>query len=143
MLACEEWVLYELTPNQIIQKVKDTVPSGELIVADNARPEIIREMQMAGIQVVPCVKQENIGGQKVGVLGQLEKMAEYKFIAYGKTLEEEYLDYRFAESKDGTFVSKIPSGNDHCLDALRYVWYWVHRRDILETAMSNILREYK
>ncbi len=115
LLACEEWVKYELTPQQIIGQIQQTVPTHSLIVADNARPEIIREMQQHGIQVIPCVKQENIGGQKVGVMGQLEKMGEHKFMAYGKTLEAEYLDYRFAESRDGTFTSKIPSGNDHCI----------------------------
>ena len=115
LLACEEWVKYELTPQQIIGQIQQTVPTHSLIVADNARPEIIREMQQHGIQVIPCVKQENIGGVKVGVMGQLEKMGEHKFMAYGKTLEAEYLDYRFAESRDGTFTSKIPTGNDHCV----------------------------
>lgn len=143
LLAVEEWVQSELTPQQIISKVIMTTPPNSLIVADNARPEIIKEMQQAGIQVIPCVKQENINGQKVGVLGQLEKMGETKFLAYGKTLEEEYLEYRFTESRDGTFTAKIPDGKDHCLDALRYVWYWTHRRVILETAMADILKEYK
>ena len=143
LLAIEEWVTYELTPNEIVAKIKDTTIPGALIVADNARPEIIREMQQAGLQTVPCVKQENIGGQKVGVLGQLEKMGEQKFLAYGTILEEEYLDYRFVESKDGTFKAKVPEGKDHCIDGLRYVWYWVHRKQILEDAMANILKEYK
>ena len=143
LLAIEEWVTYELTPNEIVAKIKDTTIPGALIVADNARPEIIREMQQAELQTVPCVKQENIGGQKVGLLGQLEKMSEQKFLAYGTILEEEYLDYRFVESKDGTFKSKVPEGKDHCIDGLRYVWYWVHRKQILEDAMANILKEYK
>ncbi len=143
LLAIEEWVTYELTPNEIVAKIKDTTIPGSLIVADNARPEIIREMQQAGLQTVPCVKQENIGGQKVGLLGQLEKMSEQKFLAYGTILEEEYLDYRFVESKDGTFKAKVPEGKDHCIDGLRYVWYWVHRKQILEDAMANILKEYK
>ena len=143
LLAIEEWVTYELTPNEIVSKIKDTTIPGALIVADNARPEIIREMQQAGLQTVPCVKQENIGGQKVGLLGQLEKMGEQKFLAYGTILEEEYLDYRFVESKDGTFKAKVPEGKDHCIDGLRYVWYWVHRKQILEDAMANILKEYK
>ena len=143
LLAIEEWVTYELTPNEIVAKIKDTTIPGSLIVADNARPEIIREMQQAGLQTVPCVKQENIGGQKVGLLGQLEKMGEQKFLAYGTILEEEYLDYRFVESKDGTFKAKVPEGKDHCIDGLRYVWYWVHRKQILEDAMANILKEYK
>lgn len=142
LLAVEEWVQHELTPEQITAKTTLTTIPNSLIVADNARPEIIRAMQQAGLQVVPCVKQENIGGVKVGVSGQLEKMAEFNFLASGENLREEYLDYRFVESKDGTFTSKIPDGKDHCLDALRYVWYWVHRKDILETAMDAILEEY-
>jgi len=143
LLAVEEWVKYELTPNEIIEQIKHTVPDNTLIVADNARPEIIRSMQQAGIQVIPCVKQENINGVKVGVLGQLELMAEHKFYGYGKTLEEEYLDYSFAESRDGTFKSKIPDGKDHLIDALRYVWYYTHRRSILDNAMADILKEYR
>ena len=31
----------------------------------------------------------------------------------------------------------------NCIDALRYVWYWVHRQDILQRAMADILKEYK
>lgn len=143
LLLVEEWVESELTPQQIIDKVKMTTQPNTLIVADNARPEIIREMQQAGIQVIPCIKQETIQGQKVGVLGQLEKMAEQQFMAFGQTLHEEYLDYRFTESRDGTFTSKIPDGKDHCLDAARYVWYWVQRRDILNAAMADIVKEYK
>jgi phage terminase large subunit len=141
--AVEEWVQYELTSKDIIREVQKVVPPDKLVIADNARPEIIREMQMAGIQVIPCVKQENIAGQKVGLLGQLEMMADYKFLAVGEILQAEYLDYHYAESRDGTFVSKVPDGQDHCLDALRYVWYWTHRKYILETAMAAILKEYK
>lgn len=143
LYAHEEWLQTELTPDQIIAKTIMTTPPNSLIVADNARPEIITQMQQAGLQVVACVKQENINGVHVGVNGQLEKMAQEKFVAYGNNLEEEYLDYRYTESKDGTFTSKIPTGKDHLLDALRYVWYWTHRRDILEAAMADILREYK
>jgi len=143
LLAIEEWMETKLTPEQIVAKVIMTTPPNSLIIADNARPEIISQMQQSGIQVLPCVKQENIAGQLVGVNGQLEKMNEFKFLAYGKNLEEEYLDYRYNESRDGTFTSKIPKGKDHLLDALRYVWYWTHRRDILESAMARILREYK
>lgn len=143
LLAVEEWMQTELTPEQIIAKTIMTTTPNSLVVADNARPEIIRAMQQAGIQTVACVKQENIGGVKVGVSGQLEKMGEQKFLAYGKNLEEEYLDYRFVESKDGNFTSKIPDGKDHLLDALRYVWYWTHRKSIVEHAMAAILKEYK
>lgn len=143
LLAVEEWMETKLTPEQIVAKVIMTTQPNTLIIADNARPEIISQMQQSGIQVLPCVKQENIAGQLVGVNGQLEKMNEFKFLAYGKNLEEEYLDYRYNESRDGTFTSKIPKGKDHLLDALRYVWYWTHRRDILESAMARILREYK
>lgn len=127
----EEWVQSELTPEQIIARVAATVEPDSVIVCDNARPEIIRQMQQAGLQAIPCVKQENIRGQKVGIQGQLELMTEVPFLAIGDTLEAEYLDYRYAETRDGTFTTKIPDGNDHCLDGCRYVWYWVNRKTIL------------
>lgn len=143
LIAVEEWERTELTPDQIINDVAKTTGYDKLIVADNARPEIIEMMRQAGLQVIPCVKQENINGQKVGVLGQLELMSQETFIACGNNLEEEYLEYRFTESRDGTFTAKIPDGKDHCLDALRYVWYWTRRKVILDTAMAAILKEYK
>ena len=142
-LAVEEWVIGELTPDQIVTKVQETTEPGALIVADNARPEIIRAMQQSGLQVIPCVKQEKIGNDIVGKSGQLELMAEHSFIACGGILEEEYLEYRFKESKDGSFTSKVPDGKDHCIDALRYIWYFWHRKDIIKTAMDKILNEYQ
>lgn len=143
LIAKEEWMLTELTPEQIVAKVAMTTLPNSLIVADNARPEIIRQMQQAGLQTVACVKQENIRGVKVGVSGQLEMMAQEKFMAIGKNLEEEYLDYSFVESKDGTFTTKIPDGKDHLLDALRYVWYWWKRKSIIDKALADVLKEYK
>lgn len=138
----EEWVLPELTSKQIIEQIKQTIPSDALVIADNARPEIIRDMQQAGIQTIPCIKREKIGNAEIGKLGQLEMMNEYKFIAVGSNLEEEYLDYTYAESRDGEFVSKVPDGKDHCIDAGRYAWYYYHRQDILNKAMADILSEY-
>ena len=139
----EEWVKYELTSQDIIRHVHATIVPGSLIVADNARPEIIRDMQLAGLNVMACVKQEKIGREIVGVQGQIEMMQAAQFAAIGQTLEEEYLDYKYHETKDGTFVSKVPAGKDHCLDACRYAWYWVHRQDILKAIMSELLKEYK
>lgn len=139
----EEWVKKERTGNQLVEDVQEIVPADKLVIVDNARPEIIRQMQMAGIQAIPCIKREKIGKNEIGKLGQLEMMNEFKFIAVGNTLEEEYLDYRYAESRDGAFVSKVPDGDDHCIDAGRYAWYYFKRRDILETAMAEILKEYK
>lgn len=141
----EEWVQKELTSKDIIDKVLSTpgFDMTSLIIADNARPEIIRDMQQAGLQVIPCVKREKIGTSEIGKLGQLEMMNSYKFKAVGKTLEEEYLDYRYAESRDGEFISKVPDGKDHCIDGVRYAWYYYHRRDILETTMAARLKEYR
>jgi phage terminase large subunit len=142
LLAIEEWLQNELTPDQIVAKTIMTTTPNTLIIADNARPEIIAQMRAAGLQVIPCVKQENIGGVLSGVSNQLEMMAQEKFIACGDYLEEEYMEYKYVESKDGKFTTKIPKGKDHLLDALRYVWYYVHREYILEKAIADDVKEY-
>lgn len=115
MIAIEEWIQHELTPEQIVGKVAMTTLPNTLIVADNARPEIIAQMQQAGLQTIACVKQENIAGVLSGVNAQLEEMSQVKFLACGDHLEEEYLGYQYTTTRDGTFTSKVPKGKDHCV----------------------------
>lgn len=139
----ECWYEYELTPEQIINKVKNTIEPDTLVIADNARPEIIQQAQQYGINMLPCIKQEKIGGDHIGVQGQLELMAEQRFDAHGENLYREYISYQYKESRDGRFTSKIPDDNNHLIDSARYIWYYMRRHSIIENMMSTLLEEYQ
>lgn len=69
-------------------------------------------------------------------------MAEQAFIAEGKNLEREYLTYAYKQARDGSFTPNIPDGNDHLIDALRYVWYFYYRNNEIAAAIDAALKEY-
>jgi phage terminase large subunit len=131
-----------LMSGQIIDRVRKYATPDALVVCDNARPEIIAEMRQAGLMAAPCIKDERIGNQRIGKLGQIERMAEQNFIAVGADLEREYLTYAYEQTKTGEFMPAIKDGNDHLLDAARYIWYWHHRKGMLEASVSAALEEY-
>jgi phage terminase large subunit len=149
LYRCDDSMLIEelfettgLISSQIVDKVRSLAVSGYPILCDNARPEIIAEMQIAGLPAIKCIKEETIGKDKVGRLGQIERMAEQSFKAIGASLERQYLSYSYHETKDGTFEPVIKDGNDHLIDAARYIWYWSWRRAIMESLINDTLKEY-
>lgn len=136
----------ELTSQDIIDLVTKNVDLDIPIICDNARPEIIADMRKAGLLAVPCIKQEvielNGRAEKVGRLGQIEKMSEVKFRAVGADLEREYLTYQYHETRDGKREPVIKDGNDHLIDAARYAWYWKFRHDTISEAINERVKEY-
>jgi phage terminase large subunit len=138
--------LFEITgliSSQITDMVKDIAIDGYPIVCDNARPEIIAEMQMSGLSAFACIKEERIGKDKVGRMGQIERMSEQTFKAVGKSLERQYLSYAYHKNKDGTHDPVIKDGNDHLIDAARYIWYWSYRRATIEALINESVKEYR
>ena len=116
-----ETMIYEkglLTP-ELIQKFKRLEPA--LAVCDNARPEIIAEMQRSGLRAIGCDKTpgEKMNGKRYNI-----ELVQRRIIHYLKTdkdLEREYLSYAWRKKRStGEYLDEPEDGNDHDLDGLSY-----------------------
>lgn len=116
-----------LTP-ELITKLQQ-LPEG-LFVCDNARPEIIAEMQRAGIRAIPCDKTpgEKLNGKRYNIELVLRRKVYY--LSTDKELEREYLTYAWRKKKTGEIVDEPEDGNDHILDALAYAVRDLERKPI-------------
>lgn len=131
-----------LRSTEICAIVKTCTDPDAVVVCDNARPEIIAEMKEAGINAVPCIKTERIGKENIGRMSQIMRMQEFHFSAIGKGLEREYLSYSYYQNKNGEYEHTIKDGNDHLIDACRYIWFWWHRHDIIDKAVAADIANY-
>lgn len=116
-----ETMIYEkglLTP-ELIEKMKQ-LPSA-LAVCDNARPEIIAEMQRSGLRAIGCDKTagEKMNGKRYNI-----ELVQRRIVHYLKSdqyLEKEYLSYAWRRKRStGEYLDEPEDGNDHDLDALSY-----------------------
>ena len=116
-----------LTPDLI--KRLQTLPDG-LFVCDNARPEIIAEMQANGLRAIPSNKTagEKMNGKRYNI--ELVMRRKIHYLATDKELESEYLTYAWRKKKDGTIIDEPVDGNDHILDALAYAVRDMERKPI-------------
>ncbi len=91
------------------------VSKRKLIVADNARPEMIRDISSAGYMIEPCVK------YKGSVVDGISKVSEYglKIVTGSKNLFDEIKNYVW-KLKNGKAVDEPDVGVDHLMDAVRY-----------------------
>ena len=106
-----------LTP-ELVEKVKKLPPA--LLVCDNARPEIIAELQRNGIEAIGCDKTagEKMNGKRYNI--ELVLRRKISYLESDKELEREYLTYAWRKKKTGEILDEPQDGNDHCLDALAY-----------------------
>ena len=116
-----------LTPTLIerLQALPDA-----LFVCDNARPEIIAEMQANGLRAVPSNKTagEKMNGKRYNI--ELVMRRKIHYLATDKELESEYLTYAWRKKKDGTIIDEPVDGNDHILDALAYAVRDMERKPV-------------
>lgn len=128
--VCFELKLYEtklLTP-ALVECLKQMPDS--LFVCDNARPEIIAELQVNGVRAIGCNKQP---GEKMnGKLYNIELVKRRKvFYVQNKDLEREYLTYAWRKKKStGETLDEPEDGNDHALDAISYAIRDMERKPI-------------
>ena len=126
-----ETKLYEtklLTP-QLVERLKE-LPEA-LFVCDNARPEIIAELQANGIRAIGCNKTpgEKMNGKLYNI--ELVKRRQVHYLSQDKDLEREYLTYAWRTRKStGEKLDEPEDGNDHALDALAYAVRDMERRPI-------------
>lgn len=127
---CLKLMLYEtkmLTP-RLVEKIKQLPDS--LFVCDNARPEIIAELQANGVRAIGCNKQP---GEKMnGKLYNIELVKRRKvFYVQNKDLEREYLTYAWRKKKStGEQLDEPEDGNDHAMDALAYAVRDMERKPV-------------
>ena len=127
---CIDLKLYEnklLTP-QLIERCKELPDS--LFVCDNARPEIIAEMQANGVRAIGCNKTagEKMNGKLYNI--ELVKRRKVLYIA-NNDLEREYLTYAWRKKKStGEVLDEPEDGNDHAMDALAYAVRDMERKPV-------------
>lgn len=127
---CLQLMLYEnklLTP-ALVERLK-AMPEG-LFVCDNARPEIIAELQANGVRAIGCNKQ---AGEKMnGKLYNIELVKRRKVLyLVNPELEREYLTYAWRKKKStGEVLDEPQDGNDHAMDAIAYAVRDMERKPI-------------
>lgn len=116
-----------LTP-ALIEKCKK-LPEA-LFVCDNARPEIIAEMQANGIRAIGCDKTpgEKMNGKRYNI--ELVQRRKVHYLTSDKELEREYLTYAWRKKKTGEVLDEPEDGNDHCMDAIAYAIRDLERKPI-------------
>lgn len=92
-----------------------------LFVCDNARPEIIAEMQRNGLRAIGSNKTagEKMNGKRYNI--ELVQRRKVYYTASSKELEREFLSYAWRKKKStGEVLDEPQDGNDHCMDAIAY-----------------------
>ena len=127
---CLDLKLYEtklLTP-ALVERLK-AMDDG-LFVCDNARPEIIAELQANGVRAIGCNKTpgEKMNGKLYNI--ELVKRRKVTYVA-NPDLEREYLTYAWRTKKStGETLDEPEDGNDHALDAIAYAVRDMERKPI-------------
>lgn len=117
-LYCEE-VLYEkgLTNQDLVFLLKEKgITRDDAIVADSSEPKSIQEMNREGVSVVGVKKGAG------SILYGIQKMKTFNIMIKedSENLIREWNNYKFKKDRSGN-ITNIPIGDDHALDALRYV----------------------
>ena len=114
-----EPVIYQsyLTTPQIIDLMEQQgVETSVEIMADHARPEIIKEIELAGYNILKANKEVNKG---------ITNVKTFKvFCQDDESLKREYDNYRWKKVKD-TITDEPVKLHDDAMDAIRYAVYYV------------------
>lgn len=116
-----------LTP-VLIDKLKKLPDS--LFVCDNARPEIIAEMQANGLRAIGSNKTagEKMNGKRYNI--ELVMRRKIHYLRTDTELEREYLTYAWRKKRTGEIIDEPQDGNDHIMDALAYAVRDMERKPI-------------
>ena len=98
--------------NSIASFLDRTVEKHDLIVADNAEPRLIAELQDKGFNVVPCQK------GKDSIKNGIANLSGVNMVVDGQNLIKELNNYSWSNKR-----ANIPNDNfNHLLDAVRYAF---------------------
>jgi len=106
-----------LTSKDILNElIRLNISKGSKIVADNARPEIIKDLRSI-FNVKPSEKGAN--SIYYGIL----RILEYSLYitANSHNTIREIGSYRYKEDKDGNFTNEVVASEDHSMDSIRYI----------------------
>ena len=111
--------LYEtgLTNNDLSRKMKDLGITREEIIADSAEPKSITELSRHGF----LIKGANKGQDSVRLGIDVMKRHRINITKESTNLIKEMQSYKWKTDRDGNQINVPESGNDHAIDALRYV----------------------
>ena len=104
----------ELTNHDIAEKLIPIIGREELI-CDSAEPKSIEELYRLGLNAKPAAKGRD------SILNGIDILKRYKInVVNSSNLRREFRMYKWATDKNGNSLQK-PIGQDHLMDALRYV----------------------
>ena len=117
-LYCEE-LLYEkgLTNQDLAFLLKEKgITRDDAVVSDSSEPKSIQELNREGLSVVGVKKGAG------SILYGIQKMKTFDIMIKedSENLIREWNNYKFKKDRSGN-ITNIPYGDDHALDALRYV----------------------
>lgn len=113
-------VIYEtgLTNPEIAQKAKAAgLTRGDMIVADSAEPKSIRELTNTGLWVTPSEK----GKDSIAVGLDILRRYVIHFTRRSQGIIGNAKAYQWKKDRDGKRTNDPQDGNDHGIDAIRYV----------------------
>ena len=117
-IYAKEWIYKtELTNQALAKELNRLGIDKRRFIADCAEPKSIEELKRAGIHVQECIKGRD--SRKFGI----QKLKGYKiyYTENSENLKQEYLNYCWELDKNKMPTGDPCDGNDHLLDALRYV----------------------
>lgn len=125
-------VLYQtkLTNQQLIDRMKELIPSGSTIYADAAEPARIEEIRRAGFNVYPANKNIKDGIDYV-------KRHKLHITKSSSNILKEISSYKWKEDKDGNALDEPVKFLDHAMDALRYAIFTHGKRAFTARPKGN------
>ena len=136
----ETWIdeiIYEtnLTNPDIAKRIKDAGLGHVTVVADNAEPKSIRELQNAGLTVVPADKGDDSVRLGIQIMNRYKK--HYTARSVGSIAENRR--YRYMQDSNGDYTGKPIDKFNHAKDAERYV-FLKYLGDIITEFDFSIIR---
>lgn len=124
-LWCRELVYRTgMTNDDIATELKERgVTPYDLVIADSAEPKSIDQIHSRGFNIHPCEK----GADSVRAGLDYLRSRPLGVDPESTNLIKELRNYRWIEDKNGHLLNK-PQGQDHAIDALRYLAMWKAKR---------------
>ena len=114
----EEFYETGMTNPEIAKRAKDAgLGRGDIIIADSAEPKSIHEIKNMGLWVVPSVK----GADSVAVGLDILRRYVIHFTRRSQGIIGNAKSYQWKRDRDGKNTNDPQDGNDHGIDAIRYV----------------------
>ena len=89
----------------------------QLIIADNAEPKSIADLQGMGLKVIACQKYPGC------VLYRTKWLQNRRIVIDPKrtpNAHREFSTYEYMTDKDGNFLADVPDKDNHCIDGVSY-----------------------